>query len=120
MAQRILDTTRTKEELDQLVRKEKGIADKLLDNAVGTAVSQQELFDSKHQHGVGKVEAGLQSVITSFSSFLESYSGIVELMKDVNPQFGGIAYSILSVFLIVSDITTQKKEATRYLRLIEK
>lgn len=40
---------------------------------------------------------------TNFSSFLQAYSGIVEIIKGADQQYGGLAYGILSLTLIVSN-----------------
>lgn len=37
----------------------------------------------------------------SFSKYLQAYSGIVEVVKSADQQYGGIAYGALSVLLIV-------------------
>jgi hypothetical protein len=37
----------------------------------------------------------------TFSNFLTSYSGIVEVVKGVDNNYGGIAYGTLSVLLAV-------------------
>lgn len=37
-----------------------------------------------------------------FSDFLESFSGIVEIVKAADQQYGGLAYGTLSVFLSVA------------------
>lgn len=42
-----------------------------------------------------------QSFVTKFSDFLESYSGIVEIVKGADQQYGGLAYGTLSLFLVV-------------------
>ncbi|KAL9035956.1 MAG: hypothetical protein Q9180_004576 [Flavoplaca navasiana] len=43
-----------------------------------------------------------QNFTTKFSGFLESYSGIVEVVKGADQQYGGLAYGTMSLFLIVS------------------
>ena len=48
-----------------------------------------------------KASQHVQDFATKFSRFLESYSGIVEVLKGVDQQYGGAAYGTLSIFLIV-------------------
>lgn len=48
------------------------------------------------------VGAALQSFGTKFSSFVESYSGVVEIVKTVGGQNADFAYSALSTLFIVS------------------
>jgi len=43
----------------------------------------------------------IQSFLTSFSNYLEAYSGIVEVVKNGGQSYGQVAYSTLSIFLIV-------------------
>lgn len=40
--------------------------------------------------------------MTRFADFLEAYSGIVEIIKEADIQYGGLAYSTLSLLLLVS------------------
>jgi len=44
----------------------------------------------------------LQKSLTTFSNILDSYGGIIEIVKQVEPKFG-YAYNALSVFLVVSE-----------------
>lgn len=48
-------------------------------------------------------KVGKKTVVfaNNFSSFLQAYSGIVEIMKGTDQQYGGLAYSTLSLLLIV-------------------
>lgn len=45
-----------------------------------------------------------------FSQFLASFSGIVEIVKVADEQWGGLAYGTLSVLLIVAYNKKQKEE----------
>lgn len=40
--------------------------------------------------------------MTRFADFLEAYSGIVEIVKQADSQYGGLAYSTVSLLLLVS------------------
>ncbi|KAL9126195.1 MAG: hypothetical protein Q9217_004724 [Psora testacea] len=48
-----------------------------------------------------KMSRNVQNFATKFSEFLESYSGIVEVVKGADQQYGGLAYGTLSLFFIV-------------------
>ncbi|KAI4196195.1 MAG: hypothetical protein LQ346_003273 [Caloplaca aetnensis] len=74
-------------ELEQMVQKEQGAAQ----NVKGDWMKKRSKA-SKHT----------QNFATKFSGFLESYSGIVEVVKSADQQYGGLAYSTLSLFFIVS------------------
>ena len=39
--------------------------------------------------------------MTRFADFLEAYSGIVEIVKQADSQYGGLAYSTVSLLLLV-------------------
>ena len=49
-------------------------------------------------------KAGKKTVIfaNNFAHFLQAYSGVVEVMKEADQQYGGLAYGTLSILLIVS------------------
>lgn len=51
--------------------------------------------------GAKKIGAKLQNSIHRFRQYLDSYSGVVEIVKQADPIFGPIACSTLSVFLVV-------------------
>ena len=57
-----------------------------------------------HRHEGVLRRTGARSVtfVNSFSEYLSAYSGIVEIVKGVDEQHGGLAYGILSTLLIVS------------------
>lgn len=48
-------------------------------------------------------KAGTKTVVfaNNFANFLQAYSGVVEIMKGADQQYGGIAYGTLSILLIV-------------------
>ena len=62
-------------------------------------------YRDKHtdnQQTIGKVGKATLTFVHNFSSFLQAYSGIVEIMQAADQQYGGVAYSALSLLLIVS------------------
>lgn len=97
-----LEEAETKGALEQLVHNEQLKAEKIIKDEVEIALSEKEKSDSKHQHGIRRAGKIIQSALTKFSAFLDSYSCVVEVVKQADQQYGGLAYSILSVFLIVS------------------
>jgi hypothetical protein len=48
------------------------------------------------------VSVKLQRFLTRMSEFLECYSGIVEILRCADMQYGGVAYGTISALLIVS------------------
>lgn len=72
----------------------------LLSNYLAIAKGQRD----KNKDGSRPLaRAGSKAVrfATNFLSFLQAYSGIVEIMKGADLQYGGLAYSTLSLTLIV-------------------
>ena len=49
-------------------------------------------------------KVGKKTVVfaNNFANFLQAYSGVVEIMKGADQQYGGLAYGTLSLLLIVS------------------
>jgi hypothetical protein len=76
-----------------------GFANDLLKEA-NTA---QTKWDSGRQKGLRRFPALIESFLVKFHDLLDCYSPIVEILKQANPQFGGLAYSTLSIFLLVSN-----------------
>ena len=74
-------------ELEQMVQEAKGTTE----NVKGDWMKKRS-----------KTSKYTQNFATKFSGFLESYSGIVEVVKGADQQYGGLAYATLSLFLIVS------------------
>ncbi|KAL8920303.1 MAG: hypothetical protein Q9172_004562 [Xanthocarpia lactea] len=74
-------------ELEQMVQEAKGATE----NVKGDWMKKRS-----------KTSKYTQKFATKFSGFLESYSGIVEVVRGADQQYGGLAYSTLSLFLIVA------------------
>lgn len=55
----------------------------------------------KRGSGVGKASAKLQSALSRFKDYLNAYSGLVDIARQADQQYGGLAYATLSAFLIV-------------------
>ena len=90
----------TREEEHSLENADVGSIRTLLLDCLGDAQGQQE-----QHHNSQKIirKVGKQTVVfaSNFSSFLHAYSGIIEIMKGADEQYGGVAYSTLSLLLIV-------------------
>lgn len=56
---------------------------------------------AQNQQTIKKVGKATVAFANNFSSFLQAYSGIVEIMQGADQQYGGVAYSALSLLLIV-------------------
>ena len=87
---RQFETNKTKEQLSGLASAE----------LIRARIAQSSWI-TRRSMGLRKFPKKLQSFITTFSDFLECYSGIVEVVKQADSQFGGLAYSTLSLLLIV-------------------
>lgn len=57
-----------------------------------------------------KATTNIQSFLTTFADFLESFSGICEIVKGADQQYGGLAYGTLSVLLGVAVHKSQREE----------
>ena len=68
----------------------------LLRYCLGEAKLHQR--DQKFIRTVGKKTVVFAN---NFANFFQAYSGVVEIMKGADQQYGGIAYGTLSILLIV-------------------
>ena len=55
--------------------------------------------------------ASLQEILYKLSAFLESFSGIAELVKAADQQYGGLAYGTVSLLVSVTVHKQQREEA---------
>ena len=58
-----------------------------------------------------KAGEGLQKFLVTISSFVESFTGIAELMKAADSQYGGLAYGTVSLLLSVAVHKQRREEA---------
>ncbi|PPJ51253.1 hypothetical protein CBER1_08182 [Cercospora berteroae] len=66
------------------------------------ATSSMSQWRARRKSGTGrKIATGVQGFLVTFSDFLESFSGIVEVVKAADQQYGGFAYGTMSVLLSV-------------------
>lgn len=73
---------------------------RLVADSLNEAKERQEEHSQKQQT-IGKVGKATVTFVHNFSGFLQAYSGIVEIMQAADQQYGGVAYSALSLLLIV-------------------
>ena len=73
---------------------------RVLSQGLDEAMDRRKIHATSQQT-VGKVGKATLTFAYNFSSFLQAYSGIVEIMQGADQQYGGIAYSALSLLLIV-------------------
>ena len=66
----------------------------------------------EHRQSSRKRRAGkaIQEGMTAFASFLESFSGVVEIVRVADEQYGGLAYGTLSFFVGVFVEKTEREE----------
>ncbi len=74
--------------------------EKLLSHRLNEATGRRDKH-AGNQRSIVKVGKATQTFASNFSGFLQAYSGIIEIMKGADQQYGGIAYSALSLLLIV-------------------
>lgn len=67
-----------------------------------SAQARNLAWSAKRKRGLRKLPTLLQTFMTRFADFLEAYSGIVEIVKQADSQYGGLAYSTVSLLLLVS------------------
>ena len=105
----------TKEEEHFLEEADAESVANLVSDCLGRAQEQQE----KSQGNPKMIRrAGKKAVIfaNNFSGFLQAYSGIVEIMKAADQQYGGVAYGTLSLFLVVCQLSKPLRRATNAYR----
>ena len=74
--------------------------EELLSHRLNEATGNRDKHAS-NQHKIVKVGKATQTFSNNFSSVLQAYSGIIEIKKGADQQYGGVAYSALSLLLIV-------------------
>ena len=72
--------------------------------AVEEATTQKSIWSIRRKQGGRKVGSVTQSFAKNFSAFLAGYSGVVEMVKTGDNQYGGLAYGTLSLLLSVSQV----------------
>ncbi|CZR62654.1 uncharacterized protein PAC_12551 [Phialocephala subalpina] len=70
----------------------------------------QQKIAAKNKTRAGRAGEKLTQMCTYFSKFLESFSGIAEIVKGVNGLGGGVAYGGLSILLTVARNKQEREE----------
>jgi hypothetical protein len=86
----------------------------VLEDAAAEATSAVQRAESKRTVWKGDRQSSkrkaFQEGMTTFANFLENFSGVVEIVRAVDEQYGGLAYGTLSVFIVVFVNKTNKEE----------
>ena len=101
----------TKEKLEQEVQVHQVEPDsnsfnRLALSEVRKTKEHKESWSLKRKSGARNIGTGVQRFCNAFSSYLSAYTGIVEVVKGIDNQYGGLAYGTLSVLLSVSLCST--------------
>ena len=80
---------------------DKTITRSTVENLLSEAVAAQQKVAYGRKKGPRAVANQFVNFAGTFSKFLAAFSGIVEIVKGVDDQWGGLAYGTLSVLLIV-------------------
>ena len=99
--QRKMEKTIAVQEWEFVKTADRDALTQLLSDSLKEATGRREKH-AQNQQTIGKIGKGTVTFANNFSSFLQAYSGIVEIMQGADQQFGGVAYSALSLLLIVS------------------
>lgn len=92
-----------------MLQGERRKVERLAKEEITSTLSQQQLKTSKRQHDDWKAGGLLENSLSSFASFLEMYSAVVELVNEVEGKSRGLAYSTLSVLLMVGVRSSQER-----------
>lgn len=105
----------SKRDVNDEVDRERNLADDEATLALQVADISLRAWSSDRQSSKkGRASQAFQESMVVFANFLENFSGIVEIVRAADDQYGGLAYGTLSVFLGVFVRKTQREE-----RLIE-
>lgn len=85
--------------------------EQLLSHCLNEATARRDTHISD-KRTIVKVGKATQTFANNFSGFLQAYSGIIEIMKGADQQYGGVAYSALSLLLIVGDVPKTRYMST--------
>lgn len=93
----------TPEEQNYLKHADAASLELLLSCCLGNAEVQRDLKE-KGDGLIKRAGKSTQVFANNFASYLQAYSGIIEIMQGADNQYGGAAYASLSLLLIVSSI----------------
>jgi len=87
-------------EVEKLDSKEKCL--KFASEVIEEAKTSKNETALKRLHGVRRAGVELEKLQVNFAEFLGTYSGIVEIVKTAGGPYGSLAYSAVSLLLVVS------------------
>lgn len=73
----------------------------------------QSGLNQKRSTGIRRAYSSTQKFIVEFDRFLSAYSGIVEIVKSADQQYGGVAAATLSLLFSVSTFLSTRNSSTR-------
>lgn len=100
-----LDKKLTAQEREFLKDADAELLKRLVAGCLADAKGQKEQHED-NKNLLRRVGNNTVVFVNNFSGFLQAYSGIVEVMKGADNQYGGLAYSTLSLLLIVRQPAT--------------
>ncbi|KXT00823.1 hypothetical protein AC578_2975 [Pseudocercospora eumusae] len=98
-------------ELDSEEDPDSDLAARVTDQLQITKIASAKLKAKRTSTTGRKITTGFQSFLYTFSQFLESFSGICEIVRAADQQYGGLAYGTLSLLLSVAAHKSQREEA---------
>ncbi|KAG7005473.1 hypothetical protein G7Y79_00019g046530 [Physcia stellaris] len=98
----------TPEEQNYLKHADAASLELILSRCHGNAEVQRDLKE-RSKGLIKRAGKSTEVFANNFASYLQAYSGIIEIMQGVDNQYGGVAYASLSLLLIVA-VNKQRKE----------
>ena len=102
-----LQAAKTKEELEQQIKKYQEDDDSLEDRAIAamnSATQSHNNYETNRNSGGKKVGRIAQLFVKRFADFMQCYSGVIEVLKGAGQMYGIVAYETLSIFLVVGAV----------------
>ncbi|KAI9693538.1 MAG: hypothetical protein M1820_009190 [Bogoriella megaspora] len=109
--------TTTKQEVEEQIRKlvdddaDASIQSKAESKLYLTSKAFKDWKSDRRSNNTRKAGAGLQNVLCTMADFLQSFSGIAEMVKAADQQYGGLAYGTISLLVSVAAHKRQREEA---------
>ena len=75
--------------------------ERLVDEYLPAASNEMNKLDERRGKGGKHVSSEIQQFAKTFADFLGCYSQIVDIVKEADTQFGGVAIQTLSLLLVV-------------------
>ena len=75
--------------------------ERLVGEYLPAAAHEKNKLDERRGKGAKQVSTEIQQFAKTFADFLGCYSQIVDIVKEADAQFGGVAVQTLSLLLVV-------------------